>query len=532
MQHQDMAIPIKALYQAKLATPIGLFRFSSALLRRGSNLLVLLEVAAKNHGERIALAESRQTTTYAELYQQTLQLAAQWQQQGVGAGQRIGLMGRNQRHFVVSLFALSALGADCYLLPVALPLEPFKDLLARQPLDGLIYDLSDWEIVHRSGFEGQRWLFEHLSLPNVQALLEKPLPKKFRLPRTAAGQLVTLSGGTTGAHESSPRRPSVGQFLNPFFALLRQLKLQDYNSTYITTPLYHGFGLSAYLVSVALGATVTLLPKFEKETIVRLLLAQKVQVWVTVPTVLRRLLDSSQLEMIYTRLILSGGAPLPPTLIAQVQQKPNIELANLYGTSEAGFCVLADTGDLKKYPNSIGRAIQGARLRLVEENDQVVPVNTVGRLQVRAAWRAAQTKIWVDTDDWALQNEEGYYFLQGRQSDRIVSGGINVYPLVVQQLLETHPAVAQSAVLGIADATFGECLAAYIVLAKAATLNEATLRAWLQEKASKEQRPRKSTFWTFCLIRPWANWIRKPYGHNRLVSRGFIGLCKRPHGLQ
>ncbi len=473
-----MAIPIKALYQAKLASPSGLWRLSTALLRRGSNLMVLLEVAAKNHGQRVALAEPDQTTTYAELYEQSLRLAAQWQQEGLAAGQNMGLMARNQRHFVVSLFALSALGVNCFLLPTSLPLDAFKKLLERQPLDGIIYDLSDWELIYRSGFEGQRWLLQHLTLPSIQALIERPLPTNFRLPRAAAGQLVTLSGGTTGMPQKSSRRPSLQQFSAPFFALLRQLHLQEYDSTYIATPLYHGFGLAAYIASVALGATVTLVPKFDKETVVRLLLQQKVQVWVTVPTLLRRLLDSSQLERIYTRLVLSGG-----------------KLANLYGTSEAGFCVLATPEDLQAHPDSIGRTIAGAQLRIVDEENNVLPTGKIGRLQVQAAWRSKQAaEQWVDSDDLAKQNEAGYYFLQGRQSDRVVSGGINVYPLVVQQLLEQHPAVAQSAVVGIPDEDFGERLAAYVVLAPGAALSEAALRDWLNNRSSKEQRPKYITF--------------------------------------
>ncbi|MGH1334657.1 MAG: class I adenylate-forming enzyme family protein [Aureispira sp.] len=487
-----MALPIKALYQANLATPAGLFRFSRALLRQGSNLMVLLEVAAKTQGERIAIAEANQTTTYTELYQQSLQLAAQWQLQGLGPDQNIGLMGRNHRHFVVSLFALSALGASCFLLPTGLPLEPFKVLLKQKKLQGLVYDLKDWEIVYQAGFDGQRWLFEHLTLPNVQALLERPLPSNFKLPRVAAGQLVTLSGGTTGIPQSSSRRPALRQFLAPFFALLRQLKLQEYNSTYIATPLYHGFGLAALLTSVALGATITLVPKFDKNTIVRLLLQQKIQVWVTVPTILRRLIDSNKLELIYTRLILSGGAPLSPILVEQVQGKGNIQLANLYGTSEAGFCVLANGDDLKKYPSTIGKAIKGAKLRLTDEAGQVVPTGTIGQLQVQTAWRAKQAEdAWVNTDDWASQNEEGYYFLQGRQSDRIVSGGLNVYPLVVQQLLETHPAIQQAAVIGIPDEEFGERLAAYLVLSTTTNASLKELRTWFQQKASKEQQPKQ-----------------------------------------
>ena len=137
------------LYRAKLATPLGVYRLLRALLDKGSNLMVLLDVAARAHSDQIALAEADGTTTYQELYVQVRQLAYQLREQyGVQPGQRIGLAGRNHGDWVRALFACSYLGADLYLLPSGLPKTLLVEHLERHAIDGLLYDLQDWEAVH------------------------------------------------------------------------------------------------------------------------------------------------------------------------------------------------------------------------------------------------------------------------------------------------------------------------------------------------------------------------------------------------
>ena len=486
------------LYRAKLATPLGIYRLLRALLDKGSNLMTLLDVAARAHSDQIALAEAQQTTTYKELYLQVRQLAHQLKETyQVQPGQRIALSGGNHGDWVRALFACSYLGADLYLLPTGLPKTLLVEHLERHQIDGLIYDLRDWEPVYRSGFEGWTLLFDHLTFPSVRSLSQQKNKKRFRLPRQSNGRLVILTGGTTGTPQTASRTPSVQRFLAPFFALLRDLDLGFYHSTYIATPLYHGFGLSGLLVAVALGAKVILTERFEAKAATQLLVRYQAQVLVVVPTQLRKLLERDKIELLYTRLVLSGGAPLPPALLAQAKASiSRVRVANLYGTSEVGFCFLATPEALDLHPDTIGQPIRGAVVALRDEQGQPVSTDEVGELYVKANWSAKETAAhdWVSTTDLALRNEAGYYFLRGRNHERIVSGGVNVFPQQVQDLLEAHPAVQACAVVGVADEIFGERLKAYLVLQPYAQLSEDELRTWLAMRATREQQPRDVVF--------------------------------------
>lgn len=484
------------LYQARLATPLGVYRLLRALSDKGSNLMVLLDVAARTHGDAIVLAEAKQTTTYRELYYQVRQLAYHLQEQhGVGPGQRIALAGRNHGDWVRALFACSYLGADLYLLPSGLPKTLLVEHLDRHAIDGLIYDHIDWEAVHWSGFEGWRLLFNHLTLPSIRSLSHKVPQRRFRLKRHSNGRLVVLTGGTTGTPKGASRTPSLQPFLAPFFALLRELDLQVYHTTYIATPLYHGFGLAGLLVAVTLGAKVVLTERFDATAVAPLLVKHQAQVWVVVPTQLQRLLELEKIQLLYTKLILSGGAALPPDLPLRAQALvPKVRVANLYGTSEAGFCFLATPEDLQAHPTTIGRPIKGAAVQLRDEKGEPVPADTVGELYINASWSADAATQWTPTGDLALVNEAGFYFLRGRTHERVVSGGVNVFPEQVQQLIAQHPAVADCAVIGTSDELFGERLRAYLVLHSYAQLSEEELRAWLAQRATRAEQPRDVIF--------------------------------------
>lgn len=486
------------LYRARLVTPLGVYRLLRALQDKGSNLMVLLDVTARIHGDAVALAEADRTTSYRQLYQEVRHLAYHLRHTyDLQPRQRVALSGRNHGDWVRALFACSYLGVDLYLLPSSLPTTLLVEHLERHCIDGLIHDLEDWEAVHRSGFEGWRLLFDHLTFPSVRSLSQTTPKVRFRLSRRSNGRLIVLTGGTTGAPQAASRKPSLRRFLSPFFALLRSLDLGTYRSTYLATPLYHGFGLSGLLVAVALGAKVVLTRRFELDIATKLLLRHQVQVWVVVPTQLRKLLTRSSIELIYTRLILSGGAALPPDLIQEAQTLSRVRIANLYGTSEVGFCFLAAPEDLERYPDSIGRPVKGAAVQLRDKQGQVLTTpNAVGELYVSANWSAQEqsSENWVATGDLAESNAIGYYFLRGRTSERIVSGGVNVFPQQVQDLIVSHPAVVECAVIGVKDELFGERLKAYVVVASYAQLSEADLRDWLVLHTTKAQRPREVVF--------------------------------------
>jgi acyl-CoA synthetase (AMP-forming)/AMP-acid ligase II len=163
-------------------------------------------------------------------------------------------------------------------------------------------------------------------------------------------------------------------------------------------------------------------------------------------------------------------------------------LFNLYGTSEAGFCIMGTPDSLSRKPESIGKPVRGVHARIVNESDQEVGEKRVGRLCIRSAWTTSR-RSWIETGDVAYRDGEGDIFLCGRVDDMIVSGGENVYPIELENVLLQHPDVDSAAVVGIPDAEFGQRLKAVVVPKRAASLDPSALLDWLKSRVARYQMP-------------------------------------------
>lgn len=486
----------KKLYQVNLSTPRGIYRLLSSLVGTGANLMALLQFAARSYPTQTAIIDDCQEINYQDLYLETQQLAFHLQQKyGIQANTCVAILCRNHSPLVKTLFALSSVGAHAYLFNTEIHTQQLNQLLETQAIDVLIHDIEVWELVQASNFDKTSLLARHLTFDSVEKLSQQKCPPNTKVKKTKAGKLIILSSGTTGHFKTAVRKPSIFHFLNPFFALLTQLNLGSYSSTYIAIPIYHGFGMAALLVSITLGVKIVLRTNFDLIQAGNLLTQHKIQVLILVPTILNRLLDLETSFLQNTRLIISGGAALAPSLVQQTFQKINTDLANLYGTSEAGFCLMANSKDLQKYPNSLGKKVHGATLKIVNEQQKEVTLGQVGELMVNSSWIMKNSQSnWIKTGDLVYCNAEGYYFLCGRIDDRIVSGGENVYPIELEHILLQHPAIHLAAVVGIADPDFGQALKAFVQVKPSCSLNKTNLLAWLKPKTARYQMPKELVF--------------------------------------
>jgi acyl-CoA synthetase (AMP-forming)/AMP-acid ligase II len=278
----------------------------------------------------------------------------------------------------------------------------------------------------------------------------------------------------------------------------------------VATPIYHGFGMAALVLSVVLGVKIQIMPRFNAEKAVFLIKKHKITLITLVPSMLYKLLDESKNNLESLRCIVSGGAPLPLNLIKTVLQNPDYQLFNLYGTSEAGFCILAQADDLKKHPTTIGRPIIGVKTLILNDKNEQVLENEMGRLCLKTRWSIIEKstqngldKNWVETGDLAYKNAENYYFLCGRTDEMMVVGGENVYPITIENVLLEHPAIAQAVVVAQNDTTAGQRPKAFVLLAEGMTLadehtpTEADLIDFLKKRLARFQIPQNIVFVTF-----------------------------------
>lgn len=484
---------LKNLYRARVATPLGSLRMLVALLKSGQNLMALLQFAAYSYPSKKGIIDDNEVLTFKELYQQTKQLAQQLRTRpNFQAGSKVAILCRNHAALVKAIFACSYLKVDVYLLNPDLRAPQFNDLAEQYQFDALVYDLECWKTVERHPLVDQALLSYHLTFDSIDRFSKTTAKKYHTAPKGSAGRLIVLTSGTTGMPKSAARKPDIGNFQPPLFALLEELKLQDYSSVYIGIPISHGFGLAGLIVAVLLGSSILTTERFEVQAAATLLLKHRIQVLLVVPTILDRFVQRGKLDLIYIRCILTGGAPLPATLLQRTLKQYTYDLANLYGTSEAGFSLMAKRTLLEAKPHSIGYPIAGVRAQILDDNGAVVPAGEIGRLQVQSTWTANDSaNTWIETGDLAAVDSEGAYQLYGRTDDRIVSGGENVYPIELERLIQAHPEVVQVSVIGVADETFGERLKAFVVPVPNAALSAASLLTWLKEEAPRYMQPRE-----------------------------------------
>lgn len=482
---------IRKLTKIGLLTPAGLFYFAAALASEGINLMTLLRYAARRNGRKLALTDEQENLSYEDLYRRSRRLASVLQTDfHLQPGQKAAFLCRSHAQLISAVFGVSRLGVNVYLLNPEMTAGQFASLHARHSFDFLVYDPDVCETIDEAAWQNNSLVTCHQTLPSIESLSKKDgslTPVKIK--RAFSGEIIVLTGGTTGTPKTARRKPSVFNFLNPFFELLTKLNLDAYQSVYIATPAYHGFGIAAIFIGLILGERMFLLPRFNAEKACGLISKNKIEAVTLVPLMLQRMLDHDPAALASLECIISGGAPLNPALAGEALDLMGDKLFNLYGTSEAGFSVIATPADLRRRPDTIGRKIAGVKLSILNGENKPVKDGTIGRICIKSSWTTQTAATWVETGDLGYQDEAGYLYLCGRSDEMIVSGGENVYPVELENVLHKHPEIRQAAVVGVPDEDFGQRLKAFIVPAPESHLTRSEVFDWLKSRVARFQMP-------------------------------------------
>lgn len=355
----------------------------------------------------------------------------------------------------------------------------------------MVHDRELEGMIGASGYMGKRVCAYGDDVPSIAAMSHATRPHgTWSVRRTRAGNIIVLTGGTTGNHKTASRKPGVMRFVSPFCALLVKAGLAKYKSVYIATPMYHGYGLAAVFISVLLRSRIYLQRKFDAEQACALIEREQIEVTTIVPLMLHRMLACNEAALRSLRCVITGGAPITAQLVQQVQDKLGPVLYNLYGTSEAGICIMASPEDLAYAADTIGKSIPGVQLRIADDNAAATGDGVTGRIWIKNSWSVtAARNTWIDTGDVGYRDAEGYIFLRGRGDDMIVSGGENVYPAALEHVLLQHSSICEVAVIGVQDEEFGQRLKAFVVPQTGCSTDEEELRKWLHGRVARYEMP-------------------------------------------
>ncbi|MDQ4119160.1 MAG: AMP-binding protein, partial [Actinomycetota bacterium] len=449
---------VLALTRSGVVRPMGperLFGVGRAVFRYGYSVTAAFAVGAARHPYRLAVVDDDGVVTYAELDERTDRLALALAATGAGPGAPVGVLCRNHRGPVEVMVAAGKCGADVVLLNTGLSADQMRGVQEQQRLHTVVADpefadvLPDGpRIVHTDG-DGAG---------SLDGLVAAGGPGELPL-RPERSRLIVLTSGTTGTPKGAKRpHPST---LSPAASILSMVPLRAGDPVLISAPLFHTWGNAGLLLAALHGSTVILQRKFSPEAFLDVVDRRRVQTVFAVPVMLQRVMeqtDGGWRGPHRPRIVAVSGSALPAGQATGFMDRFGDCLYNLYGSTEVSWVSIANPADLRAAPGTAGRAPYGTTLVVLGDDDRPVPVGEDGRVFVGNDLQfegytggQAGPEQWdglVGTGDVGHLDEQGRLHLTGRADDMIVSGGENVHPGPVEELIANADGVREACVLG------------------------------------------------------------------------------------
>jgi acyl-CoA synthetase (AMP-forming)/AMP-acid ligase II len=464
-------------------------------------------IAALRYGTCSSIADERGELTFADLDEQVNRLANALRAEGLGAGSSVGILCRNHRSPLIVAFAASRLGMNTIWLNTAFSARQAGEVAEREGVELFVHDSEFSDVVSGIASKHGRLVCapDDPSSDDVDRLLAGGDPASPPAPEKP-GRIVLLTSGTTGtpkgALRSDPRTLTIAG------ALLERMPMRAREATVIAPPLYHGTGLVIALLSIGLGSKLVLRRRFDAAEFLDDITRHRATAVSVVPVMLQRVLalgeeEIRQRDLSSLRVVFCAGSQLPADVAIRAMDLLGDVIYNLYGSTEVSLATLATPADIRAAPASVGKPLLGSRVRILDEHGNEVPQGSTGRIFVGTTYpfegyTGGGGKEIVNgllsTGDVGHFDREGRLFIDGRNDEMIVSGGENVFPREIEELLVTHPAIADAAAIGVEDADFGQRLRAFVVLHEAHQLSVEEAQAFVRENLARYKVPRDVVF--------------------------------------
>ena len=464
-------------------------------------------IAALRYGSLPAIADERGELTFAEFDEQVNRLANALRAQGLGTGSSVGILCRNHRSPLIVSFAASRLGMSAIWLNTAFSAPQAREVAEREGVELLVHDVEFTDVVSGIALSRGRLVCapEDPDRDEVERLLATGDPALPPPPQTS-GRIVLLTSGTTGTPKGAPR--SDERTLTLAGALLQRMPMRAREVTVIAPPLYHGTGLVIAMLSITLGSKLVLRRRFDASEFLDDIAGHGASAVCVVPVMLQRVLALGQEEirrrdLSSLRVVFCAGSQLPANVAIRAMDLLGDVIYNLYGSTEVSLATLATPADIRAAPASVGRPLLGSRVRILDEHGNDTPQGSTGRIFVGTPFSfegytgGGGKKIvngLLSTGDVGHFDADGRLFIDGRDDEMIVSGGENVFPREIEELLVTHPAIADAAAVGVEDADFGQRLRAFVVIHDAHELSAEEVQAFVKENLARYKVPRDVVF--------------------------------------
>ena len=509
----DIPFNVKVLVAAGIVRPTRpdkMIRIARELARWGASPSAGIAAGAIRYPDETMIIDELGSLTFREVHSRSNRLARALAKQGIGEGDAVALMARNHRGFVDAVLAVSKLGAHALFMNTMFAGPQLVSVVEREGARTLIYDEEFAGLLSGVDTDLERfvaWNQESTSDDeSLESLIAGEPDDSDLKPAETSSKFIVLTSGTTGTPKGAQR--SQPDTLGPIAALLSVIPLKARETTMIAAPLFHSWGFAHFSIGLSLSSTYVLRRKFDPERVLEDIAENRATALIVVPVMLQRILELPEeriekYDLSSLKATCASGSALPGPLATEWMNTIGENLYNLYGSTEVAWATIATPGDLRSAPGTAGRIPHGTLLRIVDEHGTEVPEGETGRIFVGnemkfEGYTGGGNKEILDgllsSGDVGHLDPEGRLFIDGRDDEMIVSGGENVFPREVEDLLAGHDAVKEVAVIGVDDEEYGQRLKAFIVLSDDDSLDEDEAKAYVKSNLAGYKTPREVEF--------------------------------------
>lgn len=484
-------------------------------IRRWGEVGTIPALNARKTPHRTAIIDDEGSMTFAELNDATNAVANGLLAMGVRGGDGVAILARNHRWFLIANYACGRVGARTILLNTEFSGPQIRDVSAREGAKVIIYDdeYTDAVKLAETPIGKLRALSTNPDADKPSGSTDETLAELIArsstdpAPKaTKRSSIIVLTSGTTGTPKGANRHAP--PTLAPIGGVLSAVPFKAGEVTSLPSPMFHALGYLHATIAMTLGSTLVLHRRFSPAAVLADVAEHKVTAIVVVPVMLSRMVDALETmdpkpDLSSLRIIFASGSQLGAELATRTMREIGPVVYNLYGSTEIAFVSIARPEDLKRNPATVGPTIRGVKVKILDEHGHEVPRGQVGRIFVGnffpfEGYTGGGSKEVIDglmsSGDVGYFDDDGLLYVSGRDDEMIVSGGENVFPAEVEDLISGHPDVIEATALGVDDKDFGQRLRAFVVLREQAELTEDAIKDYVRDHLARYKVPREVIF--------------------------------------
>ena len=476
---------------------------------------MLPSMNARRTPHRAACIDEDGEFSYQELDEAAHAVANGLLDMGVRGGDGVALLARNHRWFLIANYGAARVGARIILLNSEFSGPQIKEVSEREGAKVIIYDDEYTEAVSKA--EPKLGKLRALGTNpdadepsgSTDETLEELIARSSKEPAPKAGKhasIIILTSGTTGTPKGANR--STPPTLAPVGGILSHVPFKAGEVTSLPSPMFHALGYLHGTIAMFLGSTLLLRRKFKPPLVLEDIEKHKATAMVVVPVMLSRILDAVEKmdkkpDLSSLKVVFVSGSQLGAELASRALKDLGPVIYNMYGSTEIAFATIAGPKDLERNAATVGPVVKGVKVKIFDDNGKELPQGEVGRIFVGNAfpfegYTGGGHKQIIDgllsSGDVGYFDEYGLLYVSGRDDEMIVSGGENVFPAEVEDLISGHPEVIEATAIGVEDKEWSHRLRAFVVKKHDPSLDEDTVKHYVRDHLARYKVPREVVF--------------------------------------